>query len=352
MADDVTLSVREAEDLATKACRGAGATEPTTRSLVSATMSAALFGPPTLGFPHLVDYLNSFRDGRINTDPQPTLNRPYTAFFVSDADRGIAQLGFDKAFDQFVATIRHFGVAVFTQTNSYTAGELGYFVRRLALEGIVGLAATNANAMVVAKAGGPAVYSTNPMALGFPLGNGSAPMIIDQASSATAFVNIVAAASEGRSIPQGWAVDANGEGTQDPNLALKGALLAFGGRKGANVALMVEMMSAGLSGGPWSVDTPDFRSGNVSPGVGMTVIGMMPGADEAISIARARKQSDRLAGLGVFIPGVTGQSEIEELTIPGRVHRRVLEFAATPHYGTSAPCNHQLIVEQQSQTGK
>ncbi|UIJ91842.1 Ldh family oxidoreductase [Sinorhizobium meliloti] len=328
MADEVTLGVQEAEDLARQACRGAGATEPTTRSLVAATMSAALFGPPTLGFPHLVDYLDSFRDGRINTDPQPKLNRPYTAFFTSDADRGIAQLGFDRAFDQFVETVRHFGVAIFTQTNSYTAGELGYFVRRLAAEGIVGLAATNANAMVIAKPGAPAVYSTNPLAFGFPLGEGSPPMIIDQASSATAFVSIVAAASEGRSIPSGWAVDENGNDTEDPNLALKGALLAFGGRKGANVALMVEMMSAGLSGGHWSLDTPDFRSGDVSPGVGMTVIGMMPGADQEARIARARKQSDRLAGLGVFIPGVTGTSKKEELTIPAGVHRRIVEFAA------------------------
>ncbi|WP_164924393.1 Ldh family oxidoreductase [Sinorhizobium fredii] len=328
MADEVTLVGQEAEGLAARACRGAGATEPTTRSLVAATMSAALFGPPTLGFPHLVDYLDSFRDGRISTNPQPKLNRPFAAFFVSDADRGIAQLGFDQAFDQFVETVRHFGVAIFTQTNSYTAGELGYFVRRLAAEGIVGLAATNANAMVVAKPGGPAVYSTNPLAFGFPMGDGSPPMIIDQASSATAFVNIVAAASEGRSIPAGWAVDADGNDTEDPNLALKGALLAFGGRKGANVALMVEMMSAGLSGGPWSLDTPDFRSGDVSPGVGMTVIAMMPGVDQAARIARARTQADRLAGLGVFIPGVTGTSKKEQLTIPAGVHRRIAEFAA------------------------
>ena len=328
MADDVTLAVREAEDLATKACRGAGATGPTTRSLVAATMSAALFGPPTLGFPHLVDYLNSFREGRISIDPQPTLDRPYAAFFVSNADRGIAQLGFDRAFDQFVEAIKHLGVAVFTQTNSYTAGELGYFVRRLAVEGIVGLAATNANAMLAAKAGGPKVYSTNPLAFGFPLGEGTLPMIIDQASSATAFINIVAAANEGRSIPSGWAVDINGEDTDDPNLALKGALLAFGGRKGANIALMVEMMSAGLSGGHWSLDTPDFKSGNVSPAIGTTVIGMMPGPDFVASIARAKNQTDRLADLGVFIPGVTGHSKTEQLTMPDSVHRRVVEFAA------------------------
>ena len=144
-----------------------------------------------LGFPHFVDYLNSFREGRINCDPTPTLQRPFPAFLVSDADGGIAQLGFDLAFDNLVETARTFGVAVFTQTNSYTTGELGYFVRRLAEKGIVGMAATNANAMVVAKHGGSAVYSTNPLAFGFPLGEGSLPLIIDQASSATAYVPLI-----------------------------------------------------------------------------------------------------------------------------------------------------------------
>lgn len=328
MAGDVLLNIQEAEDLASKACRGAGASGETERSLVAATMSAALFGPPTLGFPHMLDYLDSFREGRINTNPQPMLNRPYTAYFVSDADRGIAQLGFDRAFAQLVETVRQFGIAIFTQTNSYSAGELGYFVRRLALEGIVGLAATNANAMVVSRPGGPAVYSTNPMAFGYPMGEGSLPMIIDQASSATAFVNIVAAAGEGRSIPAGWAVDADGNDTEDPNLALNGALLAFGGRKGANIALMVEMMSAGLSGGNWSLDTPDFRSGDASPGVGLTVVAIMPGADQPTRIARARKQADRLAGFGVFIPGVSGHSEKERIAIPAEIHRRVEAYAS------------------------
>lgn len=306
MNEEVELTQAEAEELATRACLAAGADPSSTRSLVNATLSAALYGPATLGFPHMVDYLNSFREGRIKCDPTPTLTRPFPAFFVSDADKGIAQLGFDLAFQGLIEAARNFGIAVFTQTNSYTAGELGYYVRRLAEEGIVGLAATNANAMVVAKAGGPAVYSTNPMAFGFPLGDQSLPLIIDQASSATAYVNIVAAASEGRPIPEGWAVDENGMDTRDPAKALTGALLPFGGRKGANVALLVEMLSAGLSGGPWSLDTPDFRSGDASPAVGLTVIAVMPGPVGDDRVGRAHKQALRLQDHGVFIPGVDG----------------------------------------------
>ncbi|MBX5204620.1 Ldh family oxidoreductase [Rhizobium sp. NZLR1] len=331
MPDEVVVYQAEAEALAMRACLAAGAREATARSLVGATLSAALYGPSTLGFPHMVDYLDSFREGRINCDPAPTCERPYPAFFVANADQGIAQLGFDLAFDDLTAAVRNFGLAVFTQTNSYTAGELGYYVRRLAGEGIVGIAATNANAMVVAKAGGAAVYSTNPLAFGFPLGEGSLPLIIDQASSATAYVNIVAAAAEGRSIPEGWAVDKAGMNTSDAAKALGGALLPFGGRKGANVALMVEMLSAGLSGGPWSLDTPSFREGSASPAVGLTVVAMMPGRPDDGLVERARRQAARLQEHGVFVPGVSGiehpRPGSEGLKMPRAVFEAIVKIA-------------------------
>lgn len=331
MADDVELGAAEAEDLALRACLGAGANPASARSLVDATVSAARFGSAAVGFPHLVDYLNSFREGRINCDPAPVVARPFPAYLSSDADRGIAQLGFDLAFQDFVAAARTFGVALFTQKNSYTTGELGYYVRRLALEGLSGLAATNANAMVVAKAGGPAVYSTNPIAFGFPLGDGTPPLIIDQSSSATAYVNIVAAAAEGRSIPKGWAVDAQGADTQDAEKALLGALLPFGGRKGANVALLVEMLSAGISGGSWSLGTPSFRTGDASPAVGLTVIAMMPGSEGSDHIARAHDQIRRLEELGVHVPGVSGRplrSTERPLRMPRAVFDDISRFAS------------------------
>lgn len=327
MTDEVELELAEAEVLAFQACRGAGADPASARALVDATLSAARFGPASVGFPHMVDYLESFRAGRINCSPVPRLTRPFAAYLACDADRGIAQLGFDRAFPDFLAAARSFGIAVFSQKNSYTTGELGYYVRRLALEGLVGLAATNANAMVAAKAGGPPVYSTNPIAFGFPLGEDTPPLIIDQSCSATAYVNILAAAAEGRPIPEGWAVDADGADTQDAEKALAGALLPFGGRKGANIALLVEMLSAGLSGGAWSLDAASFHSGEASPAVGLTVIALMPGPDDAGHAGRARNQVRRLKEHGVHIPGI-GRTPTPTLRIPGAVFDALTRFAS------------------------
>ena len=331
MADEVYLTLKEAEDLAMRACRAAGASPASAQSLVEATLSAALYGPATLGFPHFVDYLNGFVEGRINGHPTPRLERSFPASLACDADAGIAQLGFDLALDELLGAARTYGIAIFTQSNSFTTGELGYYVRTLANNGVIGLAATNANAMVVSTPGGPAVYSTNPLAFGFPLGPDSPPMVIDQASSATAFVNIVRAAEENQPIPEGWAVDADGNATTDAQKALAGALLPFGGRKGGNIALLVEMLSAGLSGGNWSLDVPDFRSGATSPSVGLTVVAIMPGSDGDQRIQRAQSQSARLQELGVFMPGVTGIEHpmtAEGISIPRSVFDRVSAIAA------------------------
>ena len=302
--ETVELNLLDARKLALRACKGVGADSRTASSLVDATISAAIIGPIALGFPHFVDYLHSFEAGRINPAPQPKLFRPLPAFINSDADKGIAQLGFDLAFPEIVQTARLYGIAVFAQSNSYPAGELGYYVRRMANAGLIAFGFTNANAMVAPYAGAPKIYSTNPMAFAYPLGEEHPPLVIDQSSGATAYINIAAAAAEGREIPAGWAVDSNGRDTTDAREAVAGALLPFGGRKGANVALLVEMLSAGLTGSSWSVDAPNFNSGNQCPAVGMTIFALVTNPAMANASERARAHTCRLREAGVYIPGI------------------------------------------------
>lgn len=332
MSETVSMSVADATALVERACMAAGASPDTARALTDATLSAARHGQAVVGFPHLVDYLKSSVEGRINGNARPALSAAFPAFLVSDADGGIAQLGFANAFETLVSAARSFGVAVLAQRNSYTTGELGFYVRKLAGQGLVAIAATNANAMMASHAGGSKVYSTNPLAFGFPLGDDAPPLVIDQSSSATAYINVVSAADAGQPIPDGWAVDETGADTKDAVRALRGALLPFGGRRGANIALIVEMLAAGLSGGNWSLDAPDFASGSESPAIGLTVIAIRPGSTEADHVGRARAQTARLAELGVHLPGVTGRAtatrEQQDVTMPLSVFEAISRYAA------------------------
>lgn len=301
--DTVALPLEDIRKLAMDACGAVGASRAVATSLVDATLSAMQFGRADLGFPHFLYYLRGFRDGRIDGKAEPSVEHPLPAMILSDAKGGIAQHGFDLAYDDLVQRARTFGLAVFTQKNSYTTGELGFYVRRLALDGMIGLAATNGPALMAAAAGGKPVFCTNPLAFAAPAEPPESPLVIDQAASATAYFKIVRAASAKQDIPEGWAVDQDGNDTTDPERALQGALLPFGGYKGANIALMVEILSAGLSGSAWSLDAKDFRSGHESPGIGLTVIALSPAAIDPQFAERHAAHLARLRDLGVHVPG-------------------------------------------------
>jgi (2R)-3-sulfolactate dehydrogenase (NADP+) len=320
------LSRAEALDLALSACRGAGANEAAAASLAAATVSAEAHGKAAVGFAHLLDYLTSLTEGRIDGAAEPVLSFPAAALVQVDARGGVAQLGFDLAFDELCARANRYGVAVFAQRNSYTAGELGYYARRLAEADLLGLAMSNGPPLMAAPGVGKAVYCTNPIAFAAP-GEGRAALLIDQASSATAFVKIREAAERGEALPEGWAIDADGAPTNDPIRALTGALLPFGGARGANIALMIEVMAAGLTGANWSLDAPDFSRGNRSPGAGLLVIAVAPRLLDAGFATRLDAHLQTLEHLGVHVPGRTeAQAKTDDILVPASLVERVAAF--------------------------
>jgi (2R)-3-sulfolactate dehydrogenase (NADP+) len=313
MADKmIRVTTERARAMASAACLAAGANVATAESLIEATLSASRFGRTELGFPHLLDYLAGLREGRIKGDARPHLAHPLPGVIQSDAMGGIAQLGFDLAFADLCSRARSLGIALFIQRNSFTVGELGYYARRLALAGLVAFAVANGPALMAVAPGTSPVYCTNPMAFGAPMPAGRQPIVIDQASSATAFVNIRRAAADKATIPPGWALDRSGRPTTDAAAALAGSLLPFGGYKGANIALLVEILSAGLSQASWSLDAPPFTSGGSCPDAGLTVIAVSP-VDASLG-RRVAAHIDRLRAHGVCVPSQRDSSRADFMT--------------------------------------
>jgi len=298
------FSMNEAEALCVRAAMACGANRETAVSLARSAVAAEAEGMPDVGLAHFIDYLEALKAGRIQGDAEPEISRPAPAIILSDAHGGTAHTGFDRAFDDLVQTAKQFGVSLFSQRGAYTCGALGYFAGRLAAEGFVAFAATNGPALLAGCGGKSRVYCTNPMAFAAPQAEGP-PLLIDQASSATAFVSIRKAAAEGRALPEGWALDTDGNPTTDAKTALNGALLAFGGARGANIALMVEVLAAGLSGANWSLDAPSFTQGSESPGSGLFVLAVAPALFAPDFEERMKAQLQRLADEhGVHIPGL------------------------------------------------
>jgi (2R)-3-sulfolactate dehydrogenase (NADP+) len=296
--------MEQAEDICIRAAIACGANKETAVSLARSTVAAEADGMPDVGLAHFIDYLDALKAGRIKSNAEPEISRPAPAIILSDAHGGAAHTGFDRAFNDLVETARQFGLSLFSQRGAYTCGALGYFAGRLAAERLVAFAATNGPALLAGSGGKSRVYCTNPIAFAAPQAGGP-PLLIDQASSATAFVSIRKAAAEGRALPEGWALDADGNPTTDAKAALDGALLAFGGARGANIALMVEVLAAGLSGANWSLDAPSFTQGSENPGSGLFVLAIAPALFAPDLEERMKAQLQRLAGEhGVHIPGL------------------------------------------------
>jgi (2R)-3-sulfolactate dehydrogenase (NADP+) len=269
-----TVQRDELAELCRGALLGVGADPDAAWVLAEATVEAELVGNRAVGVAHLFDYLDGYEQGRIATDGGPVVRRAAPAVIDADARDGLAQTAFVEAFDDLQKAAREAGVATLWIKNSFTCGELGYYPRRLAGRGFIALAAANSPALMSIGGAREPVLGTNPLAYGIPR-PGKLPIVIDQASSSTAFVNIRRAAEAGDPIPAGWALGPDGEPTQDATAALQGTLLPFGSHRGGNVALLVELLAT-LSGASFSIDAAPFDSGGTSPRIGVFVLAIDP----------------------------------------------------------------------------
>lgn len=259
-------------------CRNAllrvGADPQDAQVLSEATVEAELVGNRAVGVGHLFDYLDGYREGRIAIGSRPVVRRIAPAVIDVDARSGLAQTAFTTAFDEFQKATRESGIAALWIKNSFTCGELGYYPRRLAGHGFIAVASANSPALMSLGGAPKPILGTNPLAFGIPR-PGQIPVVIDQASSSTAFVNVRRAAEAGQPIPAGWALGPDGTETQDATSALQGTLLPFGGYRGGNIALLVEVLAT-LSGGCFSIDAPPFDKGTASPGIGIFLLSIDP----------------------------------------------------------------------------
>src|SRR5262249_42751176 len=136
--------------------------------------------------------------------------------------------------------------------NAFHFGAAGFWARRIAAAGCVGIAAANTRPLMPAPGGAAPVTGNNPIAFAAPSGvgpSGAEPIVTDVSWSAATMGKIRLAQAAGEPIPSGWACDADGNPTTDPAAAIKGMLLPAAGPKGFVMAMMVDLLCGGLSSG-------------------------------------------------------------------------------------------------------
>ena len=179
---------------------------------------------------------------------------------VVDARYGFAQSAFARGLPEAITAAKENGVASLAICHAHTCTSLGYFTELIAREGFLALGLTNASPRVAPPGGKTRVLGTNPIAFSVPDGNGGLAMQFDQSTTAVALGKITMAKAAGQSIPEGWALDADGNPTTDPAAALGGSLVSSGGYKGWGFGLMAELLAAGMTGSVVSRDVNPLKA--------------------------------------------------------------------------------------------
>lgn len=273
-----TISAADLESLIARALEANNTSPDIALSVALALTAAEVDGHKGHGLSRVPSYAGQAGSGKVDGHAKPAAERVRPGLLRVDAANGFAYPAFDAAFERLPKMAAENGIAVAAITRSHHCGVAGWHVERLADSGLVAILFANTPKAIAPWGGNQALYGTNPVAFAAPREDAPA-LVIDLATSQVARGLILKAAQAGEPIPEGWALDADGNPTTDAEAALTGTMQPLGGAKGAALALMIELMAAALTGAHFGYEASSFfTSDGPAPGVGQLVIAIDPDA--------------------------------------------------------------------------
>ena len=273
MSDRVRVSYGELTELLATIFRKHGCSDGVAAILAENMTLAEGDGARSHGVFRVAGNLGSLDTGWVDGAATPIVEDVAPGLVRVDGNNGFAQPALLAARDLFAAKARINGIALLAVRNSHHFGALWPDIEPFARDGFIAQMMVNSMASVVPHGGSKRVYGTNPLGFAVPRA-GTDPLVFDQASSTWSNGDVQIARREGRALPAGVGVDRTGQPTTDPDAVLEGgALLAFGGHKGSAIAMMMEVMAAGLGGGDFSFEVDWSRHpGAATPRTAQTII--------------------------------------------------------------------------------
>ena len=251
--------------------------EETARRVSRALVAAEVEGQKGHGLSRVASYSAQAKSGKVDGYATPYVKKVGEAALRIDADHGFAFPAFELAVEELSKLTPKTGIAAAVVTNSHHCGVLGYHAEHLAQKGMVTLIFSNTPKAMAPWGGKDAVFGTNPIAFAAPRKDQD-PLVIDLSLSKVARGKIKVASEEKKPIPEGWALDAEGNSTTDAEAAMSGTMVPLGGAKGASLVLMVEILSAALSASHFGFEASSFFTAEgPSPDIGQMIITIAPG---------------------------------------------------------------------------
>lgn len=298
------ISLKTIEETTQAALIAHGADAFPAAEVARAVAKAEAVGNKICGLYYVESYCQQLASGRVKGKVVPVVNARRSAAIHVDAGFGFAQPAFAYGLPVALDAAREAGVATMAVGHAHTCTSLGYFTEQIAHAGLIGIGFTNASPIVAAPGGKTRLIGTNPIAFSVPDGAGGIAMQFDQSTTTVALGKITMAKAAGQKIPEGWAVDADGNPTTDPEAALGGSLVSMGGYKGWGFGLMAEILAAGMTGGILSKDVKPLKAPEGAPhDLGQYYIIIDPSSSpefgarlEALAAAAATDEGARMPG--------------------------------------------------------
>jgi LDH2 family malate/lactate/ureidoglycolate dehydrogenase len=303
------------------------------RTIATLLIEADLRGVHSHGVLLAPLYVKRVRSGLVDTRDEGEVVIDNPAVAVIDAHDAAGQLAGRQAMALAIGKARHVGIGAVAVRHSNHFGAAAAYVQQAIEAGCIGIAMSNTTPLMPAPGGAEAVVGNNPLAIGVP-GPDGGQVVLDMALSAVAGGKIKYAAAAGRPIPRDWATDADGVPTTDPQRALEGLLLPFGGHKGFGLALIADLLAGGLSGGATgrnvrsiyrNLDEPNDCS-HLFLALDPAAFGMAGAFTEAVGrvtddvhSSRRAPGTDRLYVPGEIEEGTAAQSQVDGIELEDAV---------------------------------
>lgn len=263
MSDNIVISVDQARELAMAAMHGRGFGEAEAAATVEALLGAERDGLPSHGLSRLPFYLDQAASGKVDASAVPQVETDGAVVRV-DARHGLAFPAVERGLEAGYQCVAQAGIAAVSIAHSHHFGVAGAPVEAAARRGYLALAFSNAPSAMAPWGGNVPLFGTNPIAFACPRREGD-PLLIDLSLSKVARGKVMLAKLNGEPIPEGWALDAEGQATTDADKALAGSMVPAGDAKGAALALMVELLTAGLAGSHFGFQASSFFDADGEP---------------------------------------------------------------------------------------
>ncbi|MEX0761849.1 MAG: Ldh family oxidoreductase [Dehalococcoidia bacterium] len=259
-AADIRVSQPELLELVTAIFKSSGMTDQDAHLLADTLVTADLEGVNSHGVLRVPEYCKKLTVDGVNPAGRPGTIRDMGACMVIDGANSMGQIGMSFAMERVIERATDTGIAAAAIRGSNHSGAMSYYVRMAVEHDMIGIATTNALPTMAPIGGAERVLGINPVAYGIPAGDEHA-IIYDAAFAGSAHGKLRVHAQKGLPIPEGWALDSDGQPTTDPVKAVNGLLMPIGGHKGAGMAMVMGILSSMLSGAAYGTELGNMEDG-------------------------------------------------------------------------------------------